>query len=61
MLQEEGEERHTNLMEAREIAGGAVVGMLAFVAFDLAPAGISGWLGGLVAVAAFAALVARVM
>lgn len=38
----------------------AVVGMLAFVAFDLAPAGIIGWGGALLAVASFAALVMKV-
>lgn len=38
----------------------AVVGMLAWTAFDLAPTGITGLAGGLVAVVAFAALVAKI-
>ena len=38
----------------------AVVGMLAYVAWELAPSGIVGWSGALVAVAAFAALVYKV-
>ena len=38
----------------------AVVGMLAWVAWDLAPAGITGVGGAVVAVLAFAALVAKV-
>ncbi len=38
----------------------AVVGMLAFVAWDLAPSGITGVAGAVVAVLAFAALVAKV-
>lgn len=38
----------------------AVVGMLAWVAWDLAPAGITGIGGAIVAVLAFAALVAKV-
>ena len=48
------------------VAGGlrgvkpAVVGMLAWVAWDLAPSGITGAAGALLAVAAFAALVLRV-
>jgi chromate transporter len=37
----------------------AVVGMLAFVAYDLAPAGIMGWGGALVAFLAFVALVMK--
>ena len=37
----------------------AVVGMLAFVAWDLAPAGITGLGGAVLAVLAFAALVAK--
>jgi chromate transporter len=38
----------------------AIVGLLAFVAWDLAPAGIRGALGAAVAVAAFAALAYKV-
>jgi chromate transporter len=38
----------------------AVVGMLAFVAYDLAPAGIVGWSGALLAFLAFGALVMKV-
>ncbi|MCB9674157.1 MAG: chromate transporter [Alphaproteobacteria bacterium] len=38
----------------------AIVGMLAFVAYDLAPTGITGWVGGILAVLAFAALVGKV-
>lgn len=38
----------------------AIVGMLAWVAWDLAPSGIQGWAGVLIAVAAFAVLVLRV-
>jgi chromate transporter len=37
-----------------------IVGMLAFVAVDLAPSGIASWFGAILAVAAFAALLARV-
>jgi chromate transporter len=38
----------------------AIIGMLAFVAVDLAPSGITTWVGGVVGVLAFAALLARV-
>lgn len=38
----------------------AVIGMLFFVAVDLAPTGVAGWSGILIAVLAFAALLGRV-
>ncbi|MBN2799784.1 MAG: chromate transporter [Deltaproteobacteria bacterium] len=38
----------------------AVVGMLFYVAVDLAPSGVTGWAGAILAGVAFAALVARV-
>jgi chromate transporter len=38
----------------------AVVGMLAFVVWDLAPTGVIGWSGALFAVGAFIALIAKV-
>lgn len=38
----------------------AIIGMLFFVAVDLAPSGVTTWFGGLLGVLAFAALLARV-
>ena len=38
----------------------AIIGMLFFVAVDLAPSGITGWIGGVLGIVAFAALLARV-
>ena len=38
----------------------AIVGMLAWTAWDLAPSGVQGWAGALIAVLAFAFLVLRV-
>ncbi|MEZ4322733.1 MAG: chromate transporter [Myxococcota bacterium] len=38
----------------------AIVGMMFYVAVDLAPSGVTGWVGGLIGVIAFAALLARV-
>ncbi len=37
-----------------------IIGMLAFVAVDLAPSGITGWFGAVLTIGAFAALLARV-
>jgi chromate transporter len=53
--------RHLPWMAAAiQGAKAATVGMLFWIAWDLAPTGVRGWLGVLFAVLAFAALVAKV-